>query len=308
MAGELLYLGRSDVRNLLPRAEIQLSLVERTYRAMAAGTVQLPPKPAIHPRDDSFIHAMPAYLADEDIAAIKWVGGSARNKLRGLPYISGVIVVNDPETAAPCAIMDAAEITAARTAAVSALCVNRFSEADWRTVAIVGFGEQGQAHGRLLTELNPDIRLLAYTPRPMPVPGLDVVFVPEAGQATRGAEIVVTAIPLGNPPEPFISPDGLGDRWLLLPIDFDAAVHVSAVEESDLFVVDDIGQFEHYRSLGHFTGWPQPHSSLGDALASHARASRTVCCNLGVASLDAAFAAAVLAQAHEQGAGLLLPG
>ena len=42
---------------------------------MAAGRVELPPKPGIHPRQDAFIHAMPAYLEDTDVAAIKWVAG-----------------------------------------------------------------------------------------------------------------------------------------------------------------------------------------------------------------------------------------
>ena len=99
--------------SLLPPLTDQLDLVESTYRAVAAGKVELPPKPGIHPRKDSFIHAMPAYLRDDDVAALeKWVAGYPENKARGLPYISGLILVNDAETGLPAAIMDAAEITA----------------------------------------------------------------------------------------------------------------------------------------------------------------------------------------------------
>ena len=68
---------------------------------MAAGSVQLPPKVAVHPRENAFLHAMPSYLADEDVAALKWVAGYPQNKNRGLPYISGLIVVNDAETGFP---------------------------------------------------------------------------------------------------------------------------------------------------------------------------------------------------------------
>src|SRR5215216_6179483 len=81
----LLYLRREEVSALLPPLAEQLDLVESTYRAVEAGRVELPPKPGIHPRKDSFIHAMPAYLADDDVAALKWVAGYPANKERGLP-------------------------------------------------------------------------------------------------------------------------------------------------------------------------------------------------------------------------------
>src|SRR5204862_1079467 len=104
------------------------------YRALAAGRVELPPKPGIHPRPNAFIHAMPAYLADEDVAALKWVSGYPDNPSRSLPYISGLIVLNDAATGQPLAVLDAAEITAARTAAASGACIRRFAYAGWRRV------------------------------------------------------------------------------------------------------------------------------------------------------------------------------
>ena len=54
----LLYLTREEVARLLPDVPAQLDLVEETYRAVGSGRVELPPKPGIHPRPDSFIHAM----------------------------------------------------------------------------------------------------------------------------------------------------------------------------------------------------------------------------------------------------------
>src|SRR5918992_5496000 len=137
----LVYLSREEVASLLPDVPEQLALVEATYRAVAAGRVELPPKPGIHPRPDSFIHAMPAYLQDDDVAALKWVAGYPQNKDRGLPYISGLITVNDADTGAPVAVMDAAEITAARTAAATGVCVRRWAPDGWGRAAIVGCGE-----------------------------------------------------------------------------------------------------------------------------------------------------------------------
>ena len=77
---------------------------------------------------------MPAYLADDDVAALKWVSGYPANKARGLPYISGLIIVNDAETGFPLAVMDAAEITAARTAAASGVCIRRWAPEGWHRV------------------------------------------------------------------------------------------------------------------------------------------------------------------------------
>ena len=85
--------------------------------------------------------------------------------LRGLPYINGLIVVNDAETGLPQAIMDAGESTAARTAAASRACLRALGPAGWRDVALLGFGEQGRYHAKVVEALNPQARLHIYDPR-----------------------------------------------------------------------------------------------------------------------------------------------
>jgi hypothetical protein len=79
------------------------------------------------------------------------------------------------------------------------------------------------------------------------------------------------------------------------------------VASAELFLVDDVSQFEYYRSLGHFQGWPEPDGSVGEALARDGSPTRVVCCNLGIGALDAAFAARVLAAARDRGIGTELP-
>ncbi len=309
--GGIHYLGRDEVAQLLPPIPEQLDLVEDVYRALAAGRVELPPKPGVHPRPDSFVHAMPAYLRDEDVVALKWVAGYPANKARGLPYISGLVVLNDAETGLPTAILDGAEITAARTAAASGVCVRAFAPAGWREAAILGAGEQGVFHARLLRELNPDVRIRAYDPNPERVERLGPGVERAAGEleAVAGAEVVVTAAPIVTEPDPPLGPDALGERWLLLPIDFDALVRRELVEAAGLLAVDDVGQFEYYREQGHFRGWPVPHASVGESLG-RPRAEvteRVACVNLGIGALDAAFAARVVAAARARGVGTELP-
>jgi alanine dehydrogenase len=305
---DLLYLRREEVRELLPPIPEQIDLVEETYRALAAGRVELPPKPGVHPRPDSFIHAMPAYLADEDVVALKWVSGYPANKARGLPYISGLIVVNDAETGLPVAVLDAAEITAARTAAASGVCVRRWAPRGWSRAAILGCGEQGVFHADLLRVLNPSVRIRAYDPHPDRIERLGEVE-PAASEleAVDGAEIVVTAAPIVKRPSPVIGPEALGAQWLVLPIDFDALVRRDVIEAAELFAVDDVGQFEFYREQGHFDGWPVPAGSVGENVARPTEHGRVACVNLGIGALDAAFAARVLGAARCRGLGTALP-
>jgi alanine dehydrogenase len=301
----LLFLSRKEVAGLLPGIADQLELVERTYRSLAAGRVELPPKPGVHPRKDSFVHAMPAYLRDEDVVALKWVAGYPANKERGLPYITGLIVLNDPQTGLPLAIMDGAEITAARTAAASGVCVRRFAPEGWRRAAILGCGEQGQFHARLLRALEPDVRIRAWDPHPERIERVGEGVEAAGGweDAVAGAEVLVTAGPIVENPSPPLRPEHLGERWLALPIDFDFYVGAEAVAAADLFLADDVGQFEYYRGLGHFQGWPEPAGSVGKGLGDGGSPARVVCCNLGIGALDAAFANVVLARARGEGMG-----
>jgi ornithine cyclodeaminase/alanine dehydrogenase len=298
MAGSLRVLDRETVTSALPPILEQVELAARIYRAMARGEVEMPPKIGVHPRGDAFIHAMPAYLRELDVVAMKWVSGFPDNPARGLAAISGLIAVNDPETGVPIAVLDAAEITAARTAAASGACVRAFAPAGWSTAAVLGCGEQGRHHCAVLRTLNPRCEIRAYdsvTERARDVcEGAVVVDEPRA--AVAGADIVVTtALIVREPPSPF-DESWVGDDVLLLPIDFDFYVSPAAVIACDLFLTDDVAQFVAYREHGYFHGWPDPDASAGEGLERGLRARRVVCANLGVGALDAAFAHAVLSR------------
>jgi len=294
--GSPLWLSRSEVAARLPNIEGQIALASQAFDSLSQGKVEMPPKIGIHPRSDAFIHAMPAYLKDRDIAAVKWVSGYPSNPANGLPYISGVIVVNDPATGVPVAVLDAAEITACRTAAASGLCIGSFAPSDWSRVAILGCGEQGRYHARMVRALRPDAVIAAFDVDRARAAGLCEAVEVAAGarEAVEGADVVITAGPMTERPEPVLAPDWIGERCLLLPIDFDCYVTSEAVERCDRFVVDEVDQFEYYRKQGRFRGWPEPHGGLGEALGSGRSGARTACVNLGVAALDAVFADAVL--------------
>lgn len=303
---DLLYLDRACVRRLLPTVEEQVDRLAGVYRAMAHDRVENPPKLGVHPRPSAFIHAMPAHLADEDVTAVKWVSAYPGNPARGLPYISGLIVLNDSDTGLPVAVMDAAEITAVRTAAASGVSVRHLAHPGWRRVAILGYGEQGREHAKMLRALNPDAAVVVYGgPRLTgPVEGCELA--PDARTAVDGADVVVTAGPMSPDPERRLDPTWLQPRCLVVPVDFSAYVGADLARRADDLVTDDLPQFAHYRTLGHFQGWPEPSRSLGEALETEPTGDLRVSCSLGVGAVDAAVAAVVLERARREGVGVEL--
>ncbi|MFN0152823.1 MAG: ornithine cyclodeaminase family protein [Gaiella sp.] len=299
MSEQVRFVGRAAVAAAMPPIVKQIDLVERTYRELARGRVEMPPKIGIHPRPDAFLHAMPAYLADHDVVAMKWVSGFPENPGRGLPYISGLILVNDAETGVPLAVLDAAEITAARTAAASGVCVRRWAPPGWARAAILGCGEQGRYHAAMLRELAPGCEIRAYDPVSERALGVceGAVVLDDPREAAAGAAVIVTAGPIVLDPARPLDAGWLGERQLLLPIDFDFYVSPGAVEACDLTLTDDLAQFEEYRGHGHFQGWPALQATVGEALERDLSGARVVAANLGVGALDAAFAAEVLSRA-----------
>src|SRR3970040_2286135 len=119
--GTILYLSRRDVEAVnLPMAEI-IAALEAMFKEKGLGQTEMPPKPGIHTRPDAFIHAMPAYIPSLGASGVKWVSGYPDNQKKGLPYITGLLILNDPETGVPMAVMDCTWITAMRTGAATAV-------------------------------------------------------------------------------------------------------------------------------------------------------------------------------------------
>lgn len=303
----LLYLDAAAVRRTLPTVEEQVDLLAGVYRAMAHGRVENPPKLGVHPRPDAFLHAMPAHLRDGDVTALKWVGAYPSNRARGLPSISGLIVLNDSATGLPLAVMDGTEITAVRTAAASGVTIRHLAHPGWQRVAILGYGEQGRRHLAVVRELAPQAKVRIYGGPRHTGQVDDAEVAPDARTAVEGADVVVTAGPMSQDPDRRVAPSWLEPRCLVLPVDFSAYVRADLAGLADLLVTDDVEQFERYRELGHFEGWPAPDRSLGEALEVEPAGDLRISCSLGVGAVDAAVAATVLARARAEGLGVELP-
>jgi len=149
---EMIYLSRKHVEDLDMTMKEVLAAVDNGFRLEGLGKTEMPPKPGIHPRPNAFIHAMPAYVQEVESAGLKWVGGYPSNPDKGLPYITGLLVLNDPATGIPIAVMDCAWITAMRTGASAGIAAKYLACPDSRTAGILGCGVQARTSLMALVE------------------------------------------------------------------------------------------------------------------------------------------------------------
>jgi len=162
----ILYISRADVERVALDMPKILGLLEEAFREKAAGRVEMPPKPGIHTRPEAFIHAMPAYIPALRSAGIKWVSGYPENQKHGLPYVSGLLILNDVETGLPYAVMDCTWITAYRTGAASALAARYLARPDSKVAGILACGAQGRTNLEALSAVFPLKTVYAFDSRP----------------------------------------------------------------------------------------------------------------------------------------------
>src|SRR2546426_12004949 len=119
---QILYLSRADVEAARVPMKAIIDRLEIALGEKGRGRVEMQPKPGIHPGppgSDNFIHAMPASVPALGAAGVKWVSGFPHNDTRGLPTISGPLILNDPQTGLPKAVNGAALVPAEATRAAA---------------------------------------------------------------------------------------------------------------------------------------------------------------------------------------------
>ncbi|MBI2113478.1 MAG: ornithine cyclodeaminase family protein [candidate division NC10 bacterium] len=322
MGSELLYLSRVDVEKVgLPMAEI-IAAVEAVFREKGEGRVEMPSKIGIHPAPDDFLHAMPAYVASPRAAGIKWVGNFLQNQARGLPTISGLVMLNDPETGLPMAIMDCTWITAKRTGAASAVAAKYLARHDAECLAIIGCGVQGRSHLEAMLVQFPTLRLVKaydrvqanlerFVQEMQATHGIKMVAAEDCEMAVRDADILVTAAEILKHPTPVIRPEWIKPGAFCMAVDFDSQFTPEAMEATDLFYTDDLAQMEFYRTLGYFQATPAVQGDLGEVVAGKRPGrtkpeQRTMAMHLGLAIEDVVTAVRIYTQAVGQGIGTRL--
>lgn len=227
----MLLLNGDEVREAFSVAEAH-RVVAEVMRRYSGGDVVQPVRTVLASgRDGSLFASMPCHVTGEADSGygLKAVLHAPGNTARGLPTHVGVVMVFDPETGQPLAMMEAASVTALRTAAASAVATDALALPDAGDLALIGAGTQARSHLLALSEIRRLRRVRLWnrgraraedflTWARVHVPDIEVELVDTPAGALRGADLVCTTVDTAVP--------------LVAASDLAEGVHVNAVGSS----------------------------------------------------------------------------
>ena len=319
----LVFLSGGDIESLDVAPADVISVVEAAFKCKTEGRAEIPPKPTIHPRPDCFLRALPGYLESPDVAGLKWTSAYPSNRQAGLPTVGALVILNNPQTGLPLAILEGSRITAWRTAGVSAMATRLLARDGASVLAICGAGVQGDVHLEFLVHALPGLKearvydtdwevvnrfLDRHGPRH---PQLSLQAAASPRSAVRDADVIITAAPMREKPLAILTADELAPGVLCLPIDLDSYFGPSAFAACQLFFSDDANQLLALQEQGRFAALPHIDGDYGHLLAGKVQGrsypgERIMAISVGVALGDLAVAHLLYRKAGDCGKGQLL--
>jgi ornithine cyclodeaminase/alanine dehydrogenase len=326
MENSSLLITQEEIKSLLDLPSV-LNIVERTYRSHGEGKVILPPKLTLDlgegapwPPYQAFMNAMPAYLGDVDVAGIKWVGGFKGNPAKGLPYITGMILLINPKNGMFIAVLEGAHITALRTGAASAVFAKFLARQDSSVLTIIGAGMQGRMHLRALSQVFnltevrvtdiDEARLQEYCRSMAAEVRVNIRAARSLEEAVRGADIVCTVTAAS---EPLVRKEWLKSGVLVIGAGSYQELEADVILRADKIVVDNWAQASHRGALAGLVGAGElrhenVYGDIFEIVAGRKAGRETddesiVGVPVGLGSLDIACAYEAYERALKQGAG-----
>ena len=253
--GALRYLTRAQVIECCDAVDL-VHVVEDALRMHARGEVLLPSEAYLGWRTEDGSPArslaMPGGLRYDDGPAlgVKVMNGSLANRARGVARAEGLLLLFDSETAWPTTLMEAAYISAMRTAAVTAVTAAHLGAPDLDRLAVIGCGTLARAHLSLLAETLPGLttvslydsdarraKQLADELRCEPDFRLEVVEAADVRGCVRDARLVV---PVTTTTDGYIAYDWLEPGTIVAHVSLDDALP-EVLDRADVVLVDDWG-------------------------------------------------------------------
>ena len=332
-SGALLYLSRADVEAAAgPGSDVFVEAVTDAFGLHARGQTVQPLKPYLRWRPDSHIAdriiAMPAYVGGPRPAAgLKWIGSKHDNPERtGLERASAVIVLNDPETHVPVAVMEGALISAARTAAVTAVAAHHLAARGFRALTCVGCGPIGRRQTLTLLEQFPavdtvwlyDLKETAAVGLAETVgaahPKVEVRIAADAESAVRAGEMIVTATVADRPwlPAAWLRPGAFLSNVSIMDAGRDVFLSADKVVVDDWEQCNREGKVIHQLTTEGSFSKERLHAELGQIVVGDRPGreddAEIILLNaMGMAVIDIACAKAIYDRAAQAKIGTWLP-
>ena len=287
--------------------ERALEAVREAFVAYHRGEWTMPPKVYVPAYPAGDFRAMPALGAGH--AALKWVTSFPGNPERGLPTVTGLVLLSDASNGSLLAVLDAAAVTALRTGAAAVLAAETLGRADGAPAAVVGAVVNGRAAARTFLARGREVALWDVDERRAEDAASELgASVAATREEALRADLVVTMTP-GH--EVLFPPGSLqpGQHVSLMGADGPGKAEIAVEELSRTHVFcDDWEQASHNGELVHAIEAGVVERSqvteLGAVLAGDAGGRRsedeiTTFDSTGLAIQDLAIALAALERAGE---------
>ena len=209
---KLKILTGEEVRQVVTMAQA-ISSVKEAFIQLSAGQSILPLRTQVQVEGrDGVTLFMPAYLSATNALGAKIVSVFPRNVKQNLPTIHALVVLVNPETGQPAAVMDGTYLTALRTGAASGVATELLARTEASVAAIIGAGIQGRTQLEAVCTVRAIKKAWVYDCLPEaasayaremkergdPIPA-DISVADSAAQAVREADILCTATTSSEP-------------------------------------------------------------------------------------------------------------
>jgi ornithine cyclodeaminase/alanine dehydrogenase len=323
---EVLWLTKEECIECGPNKDEVLELVNETMIAHGRDEYEMPAKIGVHPYEDVFFHAMPAYVPAQKALGIKWIECFPRNPRQyNLPQTTGLQVMNDIATGVPVAIMDCTWLTEMRTPAVTALATAALAP-NTEYFGMFGCGVQGKAHMRYIPKTLPKLKkIYIYDIHEDAVkkaveevqPEIDVELVPVSSpqEIAEKCEAMSSATIILRDPLCVVKDEWISPGQTIVPCDMNTYFDLKTQYKADKYIVDSIEEHQLFADMGYFPadkGLPEVYAQTGEILAGSKPGRERddeliVCSNIGISVNDIAMGQAILKGAFEKGIGTRLP-
>jgi len=299
--------------------------MDQVMRRVSQGKTQMPLRTFVTLRSGAGLFAaMPGCIDEPTTFGAKLISVFPRNADRGLASHNGIVVLMDPDSGRVTGILDAASITAIRTAAATAVATRALARPDSRTLAILGAGEQAATHLEALAHVLPlkHIRLWARSPekardfasREGALRELAIEVRASVREAVRDADVICT---LTGASEPILNGEWLAPGMHVNLVGASLAHTREADDEvvrRGRYFVDyrpsalaQAGELLHAQRCGIVTG-EHLLGEIGEVLEGtlpgrERAADITIYKSLGIAAQDLAAAQLILERARSEGLG-----
>jgi ornithine cyclodeaminase/alanine dehydrogenase-like protein (mu-crystallin family) len=174
--------------------ERALGAVRDAFVAYSRGEWSMPPKVYVPAYPAGDFRAMPALGAGH--AALKWVTSFPGNPARGLPTVSGLVLLSDASDGSLVAVLEAGAVTALRTGAAAVLAAETLGREGHGAAAVVGTGVNGRAAARTLVARGHEVLLWDVDARRAREAAEEIgAGIASSPQEALTADVVITVTP-----------------------------------------------------------------------------------------------------------------